>query len=96
MTTTVGILTLHIHLAGCVSLKEKRGRIRPLLTRIRREFNISAAEVDHLDVWQDALIACALVSNERPHIEKSLQKVVGWVEKNWPDVSVVDDQIEVI
>ncbi|MCH7481016.1 MAG: DUF503 family protein, partial [Chloroflexi bacterium] len=37
----VGILKLHIHLAGCSSLKEKRGRLKPLLTRLRREFNIS-------------------------------------------------------
>jgi len=96
MAATVGILTLHIHLAGCSSLKEKRGRLKPLLTRIRREFNISVAEVDYQDVWQDAVISCALVSNDRKHVQRSLQKVTVWVEKNWPDVSVIDEQIEVI
>ena len=91
-----GILTLHLHLAGCASLKEKRGRLKPLMTKLRREFNLSVAEIDHMDVWQDAVIACALVSNEHKHVDRSLRKVTAWVEKNWRDVSLVDDQIELI
>lgn len=92
----VGILKLHIHLAGCSSLKEKRGRLKPLLTRLRREFDISAAEIDHLDVWKDAAIACTMVSNDHKHVQRSLQKITGWVERNWPDVDVVDDEIELV
>ena len=92
----VGILKLHIHLAGCSSLKEKRHRLRPLLTRLRREFNISVAEIDYLDVWKDAAIACTMVSNDRKHVQRSLQKITVWVERNWPDVDVVDDDIELV
>jgi uncharacterized protein YlxP (DUF503 family) len=43
---SLGLLTIHLHLPGCASLKEKRGRLKPLLTRLHREFNISAAEID--------------------------------------------------
>ena len=39
-------LSLHLHLPGCASLKEKRGRIKPLMARLRREFNLSVAEMD--------------------------------------------------
>ena len=92
----VGILKLHIRLAGCSSLKEKRRRLKPLLTRLRREFNISAAEVDYLDVWKDAAIACTMVSNDHKHVQRSLQKIPGWVERNWPDVDVVGDEIELV
>jgi uncharacterized protein YlxP (DUF503 family) len=93
---TVGILTVHLHLPGCSSLKEKRSRLKPLLARLHREFNISVAEVDRQDAWQEAMIACALVSNEDGHTQRSLQAVVNWIEASWPDVSLVDDHIEII
>lgn len=93
---SIGLLTLHLHLSGCTSLKEKRRRLKPLLARLRREFNISIAEIDHLDIWQDALIACALISNDHAHTQRSLQQVVRWIEKSWPDVSVVSEQLEIL
>ena len=92
----VGILTLEIHLPGCSSLKEKRRRLKPLLVRLHREFNISVAEINHLDVWQTSLIACALVSNDHGHTQRCLQRVVRWVEENWPDINIVRDHLEII
>ncbi len=92
----LGLLTIHLHLPGCSSLKEKRSRLKPLLARLHREFNISVAEINHQDVWQDAVIACALVSNDHNHTQRSLQRVVDWIESHWPDVSVVDDRFEMV
>jgi uncharacterized protein YlxP (DUF503 family) len=91
-----GILTLHIRLPGCDSLKAKRGRIKPLLARLHKEFNISAAEVDQLDSWQEAVIACALVGNDGGHIDRHLRKLVGWLERHWPDIMLISEQIEII
>lgn len=93
---TVGILTLHIHLAGCSSLKEKRSRLKPLLARLHKEFNVSAAEVGHQDVWQDSVIACAVVSNDHKHTQRVLQKVTKWVDSSWPDVDLVSEEIELV
>jgi hypothetical protein len=92
----VGLLILHLHLPGCSSLKEKRGRLKPLLHRLHREFNISVAEIDQMDIWQNATIACALVSNGQAHTQKVLQKIINWVESSWPDVSVISDQLEIL
>jgi uncharacterized protein YlxP (DUF503 family) len=92
----VGLLTLELYLAGCSSLKEKRGRLKPLLSRLHKEFNISVAEVDLHDVWQNAVIACTLVSNDQAHTRRSLQQVARWVETNWPDVSLVDERLEIL
>ena len=92
----VGVLTLELQLPGCSSLKEKRSRLKPLLTRLHREFNISAAEMERQDVWQESVVACALVSNQSAHCERSLQAVVDWVENNWPDVEVTGEQIEIL
>jgi uncharacterized protein YlxP (DUF503 family) len=93
---SVGLLTLHIHIPGCSSLKEKRSRLKPLLARLQKEFNISVAEMDHLDSWGDSVIACAVVSNDNRHTQRTLQRIVKWLENNWPDVDLVDDQIELI
>jgi uncharacterized protein YlxP (DUF503 family) len=89
-----GVLILEIQLPGCQSLKEKRRRLKPLVARLHREFNISAAEIDLNDSWQNGMIACSLVSNSRAHTERSLSKIPTWIETYWPDISIVDDRIE--
>ena len=91
---SLGLLSLHIQLPGCTSLKEKRSRLKPLLARLQREFNISAAEVDRLDAWQESILACALVSNQSAHTQRALQQVADWVENHWPDVLVLEQRIE--
>ncbi len=92
----LGILTLHLTIPGCKSLKEKRSRLKPLLTRLHREFNISVAEMDLNDVWQDTIITCAVVSNNNRQAQRTLQTVAVWVETNWHDMTVVDESIEII
>ncbi|MEX1247615.1 MAG: DUF503 domain-containing protein [Anaerolineales bacterium] len=96
MATKVALLHMHIHLPGSTSLKAKRGRLAPLLARLRREFNVSVAEVDYLDKWTDALICCALVNTDSRHAQSSLQRVADWVEKSWPDVELSGEQMEVL
>ncbi len=90
----VGLLTFDIHLPGCASLKEKRSRIKPLLARLHREFNVSTAEIAKNDAWQEAILACALVSNDATHTRRALQQVARWVETNWHDVSVISEKVE--
>ena len=92
----VGILTLHLQIPGCASLKEKRGRIKPLLARLDRQFNLSVAELDLQDKWQETVIACGMVGNDKVHLQQSLQAVIRWLESNWSDMQLMDDQIELI
>ena len=90
----VGTLTIHLHLPGCASLKEKRGRILPLMARLRREFNISVAEVERRDAHKEAVIACAMVNSDGGHLHKALQGIEHWVQGNWPDGDVISTRIE--
>jgi uncharacterized protein YlxP (DUF503 family) len=90
----VGILTIHLHLPGCASLKEKRGRLKPLLNQLHKKFNLSVAEMDRQDIWQEAVIACALVNNDAKHIQRSLHAVAKWIEGNWTDGDVIDEKFE--
>ncbi len=92
----LGTLTIHLHLPACNSLKEKRSRLKPLLSRLHREFNVSTAEMGLQDEWQSAIIACAMVGNDRHYLEPALQTVSKWVKRNWPDGEVLEDNIEII
>jgi uncharacterized protein YlxP (DUF503 family) len=93
---SIGLLTLHLFLPGCTSLKEKRGRIQPILARLHKEFNISAAEIEQQDSWQHAVIACALVSNDHGYTQRVLNKVARFVELTWPDENVVNQKLELL
>jgi len=92
----IGVLTLTLSLPGCRSLKEKRSRLKPLLARLHKEFNVSTAEVEANDVWGTAVVACALVSTASGHAQRRLAKVEAWVEGYWGDVTIVDAQVEII
>lgn len=92
----VGVLSIHIRLPGCTSLKEKRGRIKPVLARLHREFNVSAVEMDLQDHWQEALLACAALSNDRVQVQRLLQKALEDVHDHFMDIEVVDHHIELI
>ena len=93
---SLGLLTLHIYIPGCQSLKDKRKRLRPLIARLHREFNVSVAEIDRLDMWNETVIACAFISNDNGHTQRSLQKIANWLEKNWKDVDLVGEQLEIL
>jgi uncharacterized protein YlxP (DUF503 family) len=90
----VGVLTVHLHLPGCSSLKEKRGQVQPLIHRLRREFNISVAEMGLQDAWQEAVLCCAMVGNNPAYLQSALARVGRWVEGNWPDGMVVEQRVE--
>lgn len=92
----IGTLSLHLHMPGCKSLKEKRGRLQPLLHRLRREFNVSVAEMKLQDKWQEAVIACAMVGNNSAYLQAALEAVSHWVANHWPDGQVFDEKIEII
>jgi len=92
----LGQLTIHLHLPACASLKEKRGRIKPLMARLRREFNVSVAELDLQDKWTEAIIGCAFVNSDAVVVGQSLQSVAKWVEGNWTDGDVIEQKIEII
>jgi uncharacterized protein YlxP (DUF503 family) len=87
-------LTIHLHLPGCASLKEKRGRIKPLMAHLRSEFNLSVAEMDLQDSWQQAVIGCAMIGNLQAYLESAIHTVMRWVDANWTDGDVIAHKVE--
>ncbi len=88
--------TIDLHIPGVTSLKEKRGIIKGLIARLHKRFNIAVAEVEFHDAWQSAMLGVAIVSTGSGHAEARLESVLGWIERNWPAVQIVDHVFEVI
>lgn len=90
MVLGTGRIELHIPDSG--SLKGKRKIIKGLKDRIRSRFNVSVAEVDHLDLWQRASLGIAMVSNDAYHVQKTLSQVIHLVQQEHR-VEVLDYEI---
>lgn len=71
----IGLLTLEIHIPDARSLKDKRQVLRSLKDRLRGQFNVAVAELDHQDLWQRALVGVVSLSGDARHLEQSLQAV---------------------
>ena len=92
----IATLSIHVRLPACTSLKEKRGRIKPLISRLHREFNVSVAEMDLQDKWDETVIVCAMVGNNHAFLMSALENVARWVEGNWSNGDVWDTKIEIV
>ena len=92
----VGVLSLHLFLPGCTSLKAKRSKIKPVLARLHREFNLSTAEMDRCDQWQQSVLACAIIGNDHALLHAALQHIVDFFPKHWPDLELVEYHIEIL
>lgn len=88
------MLQVELSIPGAYSLKEKRHVLKGLLERLRRDFGVSAAEVDRQDVWNSAVVGVAFVSNDARHAGAHLQKALNSLSRA-RDVDVSDSQIEV-
>ncbi len=93
---SIGILTIHFLIPGALSLKEKRGRLKPVIARLRKQFNLSVAEMDRQDVWNEAVIACAVISTDAVQCQRVLQQAVRDFEDQWPDLTLLDDHLELM
>ncbi len=92
----IGTCRIELYLPGNGSLKGKRSRIKPILSRLRHKFNLATAEIGHNDVWQSAEIAVVTVANHSDHVYAVLERAIRWIEIHHPDVQVVDWSIEIL
>jgi uncharacterized protein len=90
----VGFIQIHLRLDGCRSLKEKRGKIKSVINQLKREYNLSIAEVDLHDHWNDFVFACAVISNDGLYNQQILNQVAQKVDTNWPNYQIMDTHIE--
>ncbi len=90
----IGVCTIELHVPDSGSLKTKRQSLRSLKDRIRSKFNVSVAEIADNDLWQKASLAVAAVSNDKAHLNQTMDHVLNLV-RAVPELSLLDFQIEI-
>lgn len=87
-------ITLHLFDSG--SLKDKRQVIRSILSRARNQFEVSAAEVGHQDVWNLAELGIAYVSGDSGHALAVVERVIHSIEASRPDLEITEATTDVV
>ena len=88
-TMHAAAMCFDLHVPASRSLKTKRAAIRPIVDKLRHQFHISVAEVDHQNQWQRAAIAVAVVAGTNTQVRDVLDSVERFVA-NAPDVELLD------
>jgi len=91
-----GICKVKLHLRESQSLKDKRRILKSIVSRLRNQYNVSIAEVDDQDLWQLATLGVTCVSNHNQHVDETLSKVMNFIVHNYPDLEVVNHEIEIL
>ena len=90
----VGLLEVQLDVPGAQSLKDKRHVLKSLKDRIRKNFNVSVAEVDNQDVWQSAVLGVAIISTDKQYANQVLSQVVNFIERN-PEANIRDYHLRI-
>ena len=91
---TTGRLLIKLYIPECHSLKQKRSIVKSILAKSRNQFQVSAAEVDYLDVWQTSLLGFSTIGNDAVAIRNVLQSIETYIEKHWFDIQIMESQID--
>jgi uncharacterized protein YlxP (DUF503 family) len=77
----IGVLTLHISLPGCGSLKEKRQRMGGLHERFGRNPAVAVCESGELDRMEASEWTFVVVGNTLPKLESLLSEIEEKVQR---------------
>ena len=94
-TMYIGVLQFSMAIPHAESLKDKRRVVRGLKDRLRRNYNVSIAEIDDLDIWNVATLGVVMVSNDVRYLNGALDKIIDDLEV-WRDATLEDHQIEIV
>ena len=92
---SVGVCRLKIHIPGSRSLKDKRSVVKSLIARLRKQFNLSVAEVDDHELWQMATIGMACVSQHNNRVDEVISAAISLIERDFPTIEIVEKEIEI-
>src|SRR5262245_10501577 len=76
----VCVARVSLDVPAASSLKGKRQVVRRITDRVKARFNVAMAEVEDNDVWQRAVLALAVVGNEKPHVNEQMDKILHFIE----------------
>ena len=75
------------------SLKDKRSVLSRLKNQVRKKFNVSIAEIEHLDSWGRSRIGVTAISNDSTVVHQILSRVERLFE-NCFEIQVIERKVE--
>ena len=91
----VGVCRVILSIPESLSLKEKRRVKRSIVDKVRTRFNVSIAEVDSQEIWNELVLGISIVSTESKHIYQILSDVIKLLEEQ-KEAEIVDYEIEIL
>lgn len=91
----VGICSFRMIMYEGGSLKEKRMVVKSVTQRIKSRYNVSVAEVADHKQWRLATIGFSCVSNDKLHVERTIQEVLKFVESDGR-MEIMDIETEIV
>ena len=91
----IGVLQFTLEIPYSESLKDKRRVVKSMKDRIRRNFNVSIAEVDDLDDRTVATLGAVMAGNDIPYINSALDKLLNTIQDD-RDAILADHQLEIL
>lgn len=73
------LVEIELHVPAAGSLKGKRGVVKALIASLRRELNVSVAEVGYQDLWQRCLLGVAIAAGSETGartVAQNVEKIV--------------------
>lgn len=78
----IGACRILLSIDDAFTLKDKRHIVKSLIERLRSRYNASVAEVDLNDMWKNAVIGIACLSNDAKHVDQMMADMINFVEND--------------
>lgn len=91
----IGVLQFTLEIPYAASLKDKRRVVKSMKDRIRRNFNVSIAEIDDLDEWTTATLGAVMAGRDVAYINGALDKLINALE-GLRDATLAAHQLEIV
>ncbi len=80
MSATIGSARVTLFFESTFSLKDKRGEVKRITTRIANQFNCAIAEIEDLDDMRIATLGVVVLSTSADHASQMMNTIIDRIE----------------
>ena len=81
-------LEIKVDLPLSQNIKDKRGILKSLISRVPNKFNVSIAEIGLHDYWKSSLIGIAIVANDGKIFDSMVESIISFIESSYPNITI--------
>jgi len=88
----VSVLRIELRFGDCRTVRQKRRRLRAIIAKLRRHFNVSLAEVEREDSATETVLGAVTVARNRREAREELDHVADALA-GYPHAEVVAQRL---